>query len=88
MGWVLVSIEVIHMAMKPINHYPLNTKQLHILKLTYKFRFITAPLMARYLGLKSRHSMYEALERLVDRKYLGKRVDGNEGLLIEVPDIT
>jgi len=65
--------------MKPTNHYPLNTKQLHILKLTYKFRFVTAPLMAQCIGLKSRHSMYEALERLVDQKYLGKRIDGNEG---------
>ena len=26
-------------------HYQLNSKQIHILKLTYKFRFITAPLI-------------------------------------------
>ena len=63
---------------KPYSHYNLNYKQLYILKLVYKFRFVTAPLLARYLGLKSRHAVYESLELLVNQDYLEKRVDTNE----------
>ncbi|MFI5270980.1 MAG: hypothetical protein ACHQT9_02970 [Candidatus Saccharimonadales bacterium] len=64
--------------MKQANrHNALNAKQVHILKLTYKFRFITAPLLAEYKGLSSRHSMYMTLERLASQDYLGKRVDAN-----------
>ena len=62
---------------KPSKHNTLNAKQLHLLKLAYKFRFITAPLMADYKGLKSRHAMYMTLERLAKQKYLGKRTDSN-----------
>ena len=60
-----------------IRHYPLNPKQIHILKLIYKFRFVTAPLLAEYKGLKSRKAMYTALERLLKQEYLGKRTDSN-----------
>jgi len=56
----------------------LTAKQLHILKLTYKFRFITAPLLAEYKGLNSRHGTYMALERLLDKTYLMKRSDNNK----------
>lgn len=48
----------------------LNAKQIHILKLAYKFRFVTAPLLAQYKNLKSRHAMYITLERLAKQGYL------------------
>lgn len=61
---------------KPTTRYnALNTKQIHILKLAYKFRFITAPLLAEYKGLKSRHAMYVTLERLANQGYLLRRKD-------------
>jgi hypothetical protein len=60
---------------KSIKYYPLNTKQLHILKLIHKFRFMTAPLLAQYKNLKSRHSMYMTLELLTQQEYLIKRID-------------
>lgn len=63
---------------KPITHHKLNAKQLYILKQIYKFRFTTAPLLAKYKGLKSRHSMYMTLEKLKDQDYLAKRIDVND----------
>lgn len=60
-----------------INKHQLNSKQLHILKLTYKFRFITAPLLAQYKNLKSRSSMYLTLEKLTGQDYLAKRTTKN-----------
>ena len=58
-------------------HYPLNAKQIHILKLTYKFRFITAPLLTSYKDLKSRTAMHATLKNLIDRGLLAKRFDRN-----------
>jgi hypothetical protein len=62
----------------PDRRNTLNAKQLHILKLTYKFRFITAPLLTQYKAMKSRHSMYMTLERLAAQNYLMKRTDNNK----------
>lgn len=62
----------------PKKRNTLNAKQLHILKLTYKFRFITAPLLAEYKGLNSRHGTYMALERLLTQGCLMKRSDNNK----------
>jgi hypothetical protein len=59
----------------PTKHNTLNDKQLYILKLAYKFRFITAPLLAEYKDLKSRHSMYMTLELLAKQGYLLRRKD-------------
>lgn len=56
----------------------LNDRQIHLLKLTYKFRFVTAPLLAKYKDLKSRSSMYTTLERLAEQEYLGKYKTKNE----------
>lgn len=61
----------------PTTNHQLTQKQLHILKLTYKFRFITAPLLAKYKNLQSRQSMFNALERLVEKEYLAKRITKN-----------
>ena len=60
-----------------VKDYRLNAKQLRILKITYKFRFITPPLLAKYLQLKSRTTTYTNLENLVKKEYLQKRLDKN-----------
>ena len=59
----------------PAKYNTLNDKQLYILKLAYKFRFLTAPLLTEYKGLKSRHSMYMTLELLAKQGYLLRRKD-------------
>ena len=58
--------------------YKLNSKQLHLLKLAYKFRYITAPLLTQYKKQKSRKSMYDTLERLVYQNYLDKKLENNQ----------
>jgi len=59
-------------------HYQLNTKQIHILKMTYKFRFMTAPLLAQYEELKSNCSTFTRLESLRLQGYLGRRQEDND----------
>lgn len=56
----------------------LNQKQIHTLKLAYKFRFITAPLLAEYKYLRSRQAMHKTLEVLADQKYLGRHKEANK----------
>ena len=63
---------------KLYRHYNLNAKQIRVLELTYKFRFITSSLLAQYKGLKSRHSAYRRLENLYSQGYLGKRQERND----------
>jgi hypothetical protein len=46
--------------------------------MTYKFRFITAPLLAQYKGLKSRAGVFRRLENLYDQCYLGKHQERND----------
>lgn len=55
-------------------HNTLNKKQLRLLILSYKFRFITAPLLTEYLGLKS-NSVIRNLHVLVNQHYLGRQYD-------------
>lgn len=52
----------------------LNAKQLYILKLTYKFRFITAPLLARHRNV-SVSSTNIVLSKLYKQGYLGRHYD-------------
>jgi DNA-binding MarR family transcriptional regulator len=52
--------------------YSLNQKQLHILMLIYKFRFITIPLLTNYKNLKS-NSLQRNLDILLKEKYVYKR---------------
>jgi len=59
-------------------HYQLNSKQIHILKMTYKFRFITAPLLAQYKGWTNTRSSLRRLENLYVQGYLGKYLNKNE----------
>jgi DNA-binding MarR family transcriptional regulator len=56
------------------SHYSLNQKQLYILKLTYKFRFITAPLLARHRNV-SVSSKNIVINRLYKQGYLGRHYD-------------
>lgn len=58
--------------------YKLNSKQLHLLKLIYKFRYITAPLLTQYKQQKSRQSMRITLDRLVNQGYLDKQLNHNQ----------
>ena len=59
-------------------HYQLNTKQIHILKMTYKFRIMTAPLLAQYEELKSNCSTFTRLESLRLQGYLGRHQEDND----------
>ena len=61
--------------------YTLNAKQIYLLKLIYKFRFVTVSLLSRYKGLKRCDSVSEALEILLKRDYIGKRYDKSYKLL-------
>lgn len=54
--------------------YSLNPKQLHILMLLYKFRFITIPLLTTYKNLKS-NSLQRTFNILLEEKYVGRRFD-------------
>lgn len=51
--------------------YTLNAKQIHVLKLLYKFRFITASLLAEYKSI-SRVSSNQSLQVLLDQEYIGR----------------
>jgi DNA-binding MarR family transcriptional regulator len=55
-----------------IKHYSLNAKQLQVLKLIYKFRFINSSLLASYKGI-SRISTFKTLKILLDQGYIGKQ---------------
>ncbi len=60
---------------KPSN-YSLNEKQIYILKLTYKFRFITSPLLARHRKTTI-SSANTALLNLYRKGYLGRHYDSS-----------
>lgn len=54
--------------------YKLNDKQTRLLVLLYKFRFITAPLLTEYLGLKS-NSVIRNLKVLLEQQYISWKYD-------------
>lgn len=54
----------------------LNAKQISLLKLIYKFRFVTADLIAVHKSM-SRSAVNYALAILVDQEYLGRRYDNS-----------
>ncbi len=56
--------------------YKLNTKQTSLLKLIYKFRFVTADLVAVHKDM-SRSATNYSLAILVDQEYLGRRYDNS-----------
>ena len=58
---------------KPKYRRPLNDKQLLILRVLYKFRFITVDLMCRQRSKSTRDVMYGRLRVLADQKYIAMR---------------
>lgn len=57
-----------------VREYPLTKKQLRILKLSYKFRFVTVKLLAQHLGLAV-STMSTNIKILHRRELLGRRYD-------------
>lgn len=55
-------------------HKPLNTKQLAILDIFYRFRFITSTLLAKQLHL-TQSTVNEKLSILVDQEYIGRKYE-------------
>ena len=53
---------------------PISSKQVYLLKLVFKFRFVSVDLLAEILG-KDRSSIYENLYVLVKQEYIAKRYD-------------
>lgn len=58
----------------------LNEKQIHLLKLVYKFRFVTSSLLAKYKGISISAVNY-SLEVLLSLGYLDRRFDKKFKLL-------
>jgi len=58
--------------MPDVKDYRLNAKQVHILKLVYKFRFMTAPLLASYRNDSNSTVTNTALKKLVAKGYLDR----------------
>ena len=65
---------------KPAKRYPLNSKQLHLLKLIYKFRFINSSLLASYLGITN-VTCFRRLKVLLDQDYIASYYDQSYKLL-------
>ncbi|MGH7157811.1 MAG: replication-relaxation family protein [Candidatus Saccharimonadales bacterium] len=57
-------------------HYALNTKQLAILRLLYRFRFATSNHLAFALDIKHISKINQRLQILLDQKYIGRNYDG------------
>lgn len=55
----------------------LNTGQIKVLELLYKYRFGSVKLLKESMGLKDNSGLYQKLEALVNREYIGKRYDRN-----------
>lgn len=58
---------------QPTKHKSLNSKQIRILKLLFKFRYITPSLLLQYKQASSLSSLREALRILEDQEYIAKR---------------
>jgi hypothetical protein len=64
----------------PAKRYTLNTNQVNLLKLLYKFRFVTASYLASYKHI-SPVAAYKSLEVLLDQGYVGSHYDPSYKLL-------
>lgn len=53
-----------------------SSKQLHTLKIVFKFRFVTSSLLAEYRGV-NKNSLNRMLQNLVEAKYLTKQYDNS-----------
>jgi DNA-binding MarR family transcriptional regulator len=54
----------------------LSNKQLHTLKIIFKFRFVTSSLLAKYRSV-NKNSLNRMLQNLVDQKYIKKQYDNS-----------
>lgn len=60
---------------------PLNDKQLDILKLLYKFRFVNTDLVTNYENQKHRRVVQERLKILLDQEYIGRHYNNSYKLV-------
>lgn len=56
---------------------PLNVGQLRVLKLLYKFRFITTELVARYDGVSDKRVIFSRVSILYKQGYIGRHYDNS-----------
>lgn len=62
---------------EPKHRKKLNTEQLEVLELLYKFRFGSNDLFANYFGKKDRSFVFKRLSILLDQGLIGKRFDSS-----------
>jgi len=58
-------------------HYSINPNQLRTLKLLYKFRYITIPLLTEYKNLTAKTTIMRNLDILVEQGYITKQHDAS-----------
>jgi len=63
--------------LEPKQHYKLNQKQLALLHLIYRFRFVTTELVAQYQGRKSADIVRPRLTALAEMGYIGRKYDAS-----------
>ncbi len=63
-----------------VNHQQLNAKQLRLLKIIYKFRFVTSDHVAKYRGV-SKRAVNDAFKILLDQHYIARHYDKTYKLL-------
>lgn len=69
------------MASSRTHRKPLNSKQLAILRLLYRFRFATTELLTLALDTKSKIKMNERLKILLEQEYIGRKYESEYRLL-------
>jgi hypothetical protein len=62
---------------EPKYRRPLNTEQMDVLKLLFRFRYITADQLARYCGRKNATYVQKRLRILAEQGYIAKRYEGS-----------
>ena len=63
------------------NSYKLNAKQIHLLLLMYKFRFVTSILLADYRQTSNKSAINKSLRVLIKKGYIARRYDKSYKLL-------
>jgi hypothetical protein len=72
---VVYAMEMVRVVRQNYVRSVLNSGQIKVLELVYKYRFVSRQLLANSLGVKPENGLYEKLEILVKNGYLGKRFD-------------
>lgn len=67
--------------MEPTHRKKLNTEQIEVLKLLYRFRFGSNNLIAQYFDKKNRSFVFDRLKRLQEQDLILKRFDGKYRLM-------